>query len=130
MIAKKQDAALTSAEDLSVTWHALSADEVLNRLDTTSVKGLTASEVEKRQQIHGLNQLREKPRATFLQLVFAQLKSFVIILLIVASVISMILGEWVDSGAILLIVILNAVLGVIQESRAEEALAALKKMAA
>lgn len=130
MIAKKQDAALTSAEDLSVTWHALSADEVLNRLDTTSVKGLTASEVEKRQQIHGLNQLREKPRATFLQLVFGQLKSFVIILLIVASVISMILGEWVDSGAILLIVILNAVLGVIQESRAEEALAALKKMAA
>ena len=130
MIAKKQDAALTSAEDLSVTWYSLSADEVLNRLDTTSVKGLTASEVEKRQQIHGLNQLREKPRATFLQLVFAQLKSFVIILLIVAAVISMILGEWVDSGAILLIVILNAVLGVIQESRAEEALAALKKMAA
>ncbi|MBA4385018.1 MAG: ATPase [Anaerolinea sp.] len=130
MIAKKQDAALTTAEELSVTWHALSADEVLNQLDTTSVKGLTTAEVEKRQQLHGLNQLREKPRATFLQLVFAQLKSFVIILLIVASVISMILGEWVDSGAILLIVILNAVLGVIQESRAEEALAALKKMAA
>ncbi len=130
MIAKKQDAALTTAEDLSVTWHALSADEVLNRLETTSVKGLTTAEVEKRQQIHGLNQLREKPRATFLQLVFAQLKSFVIVLLIVASVISMILGEWVDSGAILLIVVLNAVLGVIQESRAEEALAALKKMAA
>ncbi len=130
MIAKKQDAALTTAEDLSVTWHALSADEVLDRLDTTSLKGLTTAEVEKRQEIHGLNQLREKPRATFLQLVFAQLKSFVIILLIVASVISMILGEWVDSGAILLIVVLNAVLGVIQESRAEEALAALKKMAA
>ncbi|MRS02085.1 cation-translocating P-type ATPase, partial [bacterium] len=130
MIAKKQDAALTTAEDLSVTWHALSPDEVLNRLETTSVKGLTSAEVEKRQEIHGLNQLREKPRATFIQLVFAQLKSFVIILLIVASVISMILGEWVDSGAILLIVVLNAVLGVIQESRAEEALAALKKMAA
>jgi len=130
MIAKKQDAALTTAEDLSVTWHALSADEVLNQLETTTVKGLTTAEVENRQQVHGLNQLREKPRATFLQLVFAQLKSFVIVLLIVASVISMILGEWVDSGAILLIVVLNAVLGVIQESRAEEALAALKKMAA
>ena len=130
MIAKKQDAAITTAEDFSVTWHALSSDEVLNRLETTPVKGLTATEVEKRQQLHGLNQLREKPRATFLQLVLAQLKSFVIILLIVASVISMILGEWVDSGAILLIVVLNAVLGVIQESRAEEALAALKKMAA
>lgn len=130
MNAKKQDAALATAEDLLVTWHALSADEVLSQLETTSLKGLTTAEVEKRQQVHGLNQLREKPRATFLQLVFAQLKSFVIVLLIVASVISMILGEWVDSGAILLIVILNAVLGVIQESRAEEALAALKKMAA
>ncbi len=130
MNAKKPDAAVTTAEDLSVTWHALSADEVLNQLETTTVKGLTSAEVEKRQQVHGLNQLREKPRATFLQLVFAQLKSFVIVLLIVASIISMILGEWVDSGAILLIVILNAVLGVIQESRAEEALAALKKMAA
>lgn len=130
MIAKKQDDAITSTDDVSVTWHALSADEVLGQLETTPTKGLTSAEVEKRQQIHGLNQLREKPRATFLQLVFAQLKSFVIVLLIVASIISMILGEWVDSGAILLIVILNAVLGVVQESRAEEALAALKKMAA
>ncbi len=130
MIAKNQNAALPPAEELSVTWHALSAEEVLDKLETTPLTGLTTAEVEKRQQLHGLNQLREKPRPSFLQLVLAQLKSFVIILLIVASIISMILGEWVDSGAILLIVILNAVLGVIQESRAEEALAALKKMAA
>jgi Ca2+-transporting ATPase len=130
MISKKQDNALSSADDVLVTWHALSADEVLDQLETTPTKGLTTTEVEKRQEIHGLNQLREKPRTTFLQLVFAQLKSFVIVLLIAASIISMILGEWVDSGAILLIVILNAVLGVVQESRAEEALAALKKMAA
>ncbi|MDO9121016.1 MAG: HAD-IC family P-type ATPase, partial [Anaerolineaceae bacterium] len=127
---KKQDASLKAADDLTVAWYALGATEVLNRLATTPEKGLTVAEVENRQQIHGLNQLTEKPRATFLQLVFAQLKSFVIILLIVASVISMVLGEWVNSAAILLIVILNAVLGVIQESRAEEALAALKKMAA
>ena len=130
MIAKRPNAASTSAEDLSVTWHALSAEEVLNKLETTPAQGLSTDEVEKRQQIHGLNQLREKPRPSFFQLVLAQLKSFVVILLIVASVISMVLGEWIDSGAILLIVILNSILGVVQESRAEEALAALKKMAA
>ena len=130
MSATNDDAGLSQADKLSVTWYALSADEVLNKLDTTPIKGLSESEVEKRQQIHGLNQLNEKPRATFLQLVLCQLKSFVVILLIVASVISMILGEWVDSGAIILIVVLNAILGVVQESRAEEALAALKRMAA
>jgi len=121
---------VTNEQDLSVSWYSLSPEEVLNRLETTPSNGLTNDEVRKRQEIHGLNQLREKPRATFLQLVLAQLKSFVVILLIVASIISMVLGEWVDSGAILLIVVLNAVLGVVQESRAEEALAALKKMAA
>lgn len=130
MIANKKNAASPAAEDLSVTWYALSADEVLEQLHTTPLKGLSTVEVEARRLTHGLNQLLEKPRATFFQLVIAQLKSFVVILLIVASVISMILGEWVDSGAILLIVVLNAVLGVVQESRAEEALAALKKMAA
>ncbi len=128
--AENNETALVKGQDLTVSWFALSQEEVLDRLATTPVSGLTDDEVKKRQEVHGLNQLREKPRATFLQLILAQLKSFVVILLIVASIISMVLGEWVDSGAILLIVILNAVLGVVQESRAEEALAALKKMAA
>jgi Ca2+-transporting ATPase len=114
----------------SVVWHTLNEEETLTKLDTTRAQGLSTAEVKKRQQEHGLNQLLEKPRPTFLKLVFDQLKSFVIILLIVAAVISAILGEWVDSGAIILIVALNAILGVVQESRAEEALAALKKMAA
>ena len=117
-------------QDLSVTWHALSAEDVLTQLDTVKTEGLTSEEAERRLKLHGPNQLQEKPRPTFLKLLFDQLKSFVIILLIVASIISAILGEWVDAGAIILIVVLNAVLGVVQESKAEEALAALKKMAA
>jgi Ca2+-transporting ATPase len=79
---------------------------------------------------YGPNELKEKPRPSFLQLVLAQLNNFVIILLIIASIISAVLGDYVEAGAIMLIVVLNAILGVVQESRAEQALAALRKMAA
>jgi Ca2+-transporting ATPase len=103
-------------------------EDVFVRL-STQANGLTSEEAENRLQRYGPNELKEKPRPTFLQLVLAQLNNFVIILLIVAAVISALLGDYVEAGAILLIVVLNAVLGVVQESRAEEALAALKKMA-
>ncbi|MBP9040711.1 MAG: cation-translocating P-type ATPase [Anaerolineaceae bacterium] len=120
----------TTNHDLSVTWHALSAEEVLERLETPAQQGLSTEEAERRLAQYGPNQLEEKPRPSFFQLVIDQLKSFVIILLIVASVISAILGEYIDASAIIAIVILNAVLGVIQESKAQEALDALKKMSA
>jgi Ca2+-transporting ATPase len=130
MSPRSTDPQATVPPDISVTWHSVSADEALVKLETARSVGLSAVEVEKRLTQYGPNQLTEKPRRTFLRLVFDQLKSFVIILLIVASLISAFLGEWIDAGAIILIVVLNAVMGVIQESRAEEALAALKKMAA
>ncbi len=115
--------------DVSFSWHAMSSDEVLKSLETQSHEGLSTPEAARRLEKYGRNELAEKPRPTFLQLVIEQLNNFVVILLIVASVISALLGDWVEAGAILLIVVLNAVLGVVQESRAEEALAALKKLA-
>ena len=117
-------------DNLQISWHSLSNEEVIQSLDTQILTGLTASDVEKRQVLYGLNQLKEAPRPGFLKMVFEQLKGFVILILIVASIVSAVVGEFVEAGAILAIVILNAVLGVIQESRAEEALAALKKLAA
>ena len=120
----------TNKADLSITWHAMSAEDVVSQLGTQVQAGLTSEEAARRLAEYGPNQLAEKPRPTFFQLVLSQLKSFIVILLIVAAVISAILGEWVEAGAILAIVVLNAILGVVQESRAEEALAALKKMAA
>ena len=117
-------------DDYSVTWHAMSAEEVVERLATHEQAGLDSAEAERRLEQYGPNQLAERPRATFLQLVLGQLKGFVIILLIVASLVSAALGEWLEAGAILAIVVLNAILGVVQERRAEAALAALKKLAA
>ncbi len=116
--------------DLSVTWHSLSAEETLKRLETPPMEGLTTEEARRRLQQYGPNQLEEKTRRTFAQMVWEQLRGFVILLLIGAAIISAILGEYVDAGAIIAIVLLNTILGVVQESRAEEALAALKRMAA
>jgi Ca2+-transporting ATPase len=110
-------------------WHALTGEQVLQHLQVYD-EGLTTEEAEKRLSQYGLNQLREAPRPSFLTLVWGQLKSFVVILLIIASIISALLGDYVEATAIILIVTLNAVLGIVQEQRAEQALAALKKLAA
>ena len=110
-------------------WHALKAEEVLNHLEVRD-EGLSTEEVEKRLQHYGPNQLKEAPRPGFLALLWAQLNNFVVILLIVASVISALLGDYVEAAAIMAIVVLNSVLGIVQEQRAEQALAALKKLAA
>jgi Ca2+-transporting ATPase len=111
-----------------ITWHALDYQDAFIQLGTPP-QGLSTEEVKRRQERYGLNELREKPRPTYLQLVLAQLNNFIVILLIIASVVSAILGDWIEAAVILMIVVLNAILGVVQESRAEEALAALKKMA-
>ncbi len=116
--------------ELSITWYSLNPEDIKSKLNTSFDTGLTTQEAEARLEKYGLNQLREKPHPTFFQLVLNQLKSFIIVLLIVAAVISAVLGEWVNSAAILSIVVLNAILGVVQESRAEQALEALKKMSA
>ncbi len=120
----------TQGESLQVFWHALEPHEVLEQLEVPQETGLTSAEAAARLEKHGPNELTEKKRTTFLQMLWAQINSFVIWLLIGAAVISALLGDWVEAGAILLIVVLNAVMGIVQESRAEASLAALKKMAA
>ena len=110
-------------------WHALGTEEVLRDLQVQE-KGLTSEEAAQRLRRYGHNQLQEAARPGFLATLWDQLNNFVVILLIVASIISALLGEWVDASAILAIVVLNTVLGIVQERRAEEALAALKRLAA
>jgi Ca2+-transporting ATPase len=117
------------ASPISEPWHALTADEVLEHLKVRE-NGLSESEATERMAHYGPNQLTEATRPGFLHLLWEQFNNFIVILLIVAALISAFLGEWIDASAILAIVVLNAILGIIQERRAEEALAALQKLAA
>jgi Ca2+-transporting ATPase len=110
-------------------WHALETRAVLDHLKVHE-NGLETEEAHRRIEQFGPNQLKEAPRPTFWQTLWEQLNNFVVILLIIASVISALLGDYVEAAAIMAIVVLNAVLGIVQERRAEEALAALKKLAA
>jgi Ca2+-transporting ATPase len=116
------------AEDTS--WHALTSHQILEQLSTPVETGLTSEEAAKRLEAYGPNQLREAPGKTFMQMLLDQFKDFIVIMLIVAALISAALNEVTEAAAIIAIVILNATLGVIQERRAEQALAALKKLAA
>lgn len=114
----------------TTNWHSLSIGQTLDALEADVEQGLSPGEAEDRLTEHGLNELAERPRPGFLQLLLAQFNNFLILILIGAALISLALGEFEEAGAIIAIVVLNALLGVIQEQRAEEALAALKKMAA
>jgi len=117
------------SEGLDIKWHALSREETLKQLDSTMERGLSSQEAKARLEKYGPNQLKEGKRTTFLQMVLAQLNNFVVIMLIVAALISAFLGETVDSIAIVTIVVLNTIMGVVQEGRAQQELEALKKMA-
>ncbi|MDY6875822.1 MAG: cation-translocating P-type ATPase [Chloroflexota bacterium] len=111
-------------------WHSRTIQEVAESLGTDLAVGLTTAEAEARLAQYGPNELAEKPRPGFWRLLLEQFDNFIIIILLVSAVVSLLLGEVPEAGAIMAIVILNAVMGVVQESKAEEALAALKKMAA
>ena len=125
---------------LSIGCHALSAEDVIVELKTELHEGLTQEESKARLQEYGYNELVEKPRPTFLHMVMEQLNNFVVIMLLVAAFVSGVIAvlpttpaedrSLIEPAAILAIVILNTVLGVVQDSRAEAALAALKKMSA
>ena len=112
-------------------------NEVLKNLDTDRSVGLTSAEVSARQAKHGPNKLREKKKKTTLQRFFDQFKDVMILILIAAAIVSFTIvvmeqnwGELFEPGLILLIVILNACMGVYQEGKAEKALDALKNLSA
>ena len=109
--------------------HHLSIEHAAEQFSTHLEKGLTREQAARYLAEKGYNELSERPRPGFFKMLMAQFNNFLIIILIVAAVVSLLLGEYTDAIAIMVIVLLNAIVGVTQESKAEQALAALKKMA-
>ena len=111
-----------------LSWHSMEIDSLLGELDTDPQQGLAAEEARRRLEIYGYNELKEEEKASPFTLFINQFKNTLIIILLIATILSALVGELVDAGIIMAIVIFCAVLGFIQEYRAERALDALKKM--
>lgn len=112
-----------------VAWHSRTVDEVLEVQQVDPEIGLSADEAARRLAEYGPNQLFEIERPSAAAIILRQFASFLTILLVVAAVASgFLLGEWIDAGAITAIVLLNAVIGFVQEYRAASALAALQAL--
>lgn len=117
--------------------HHESPEITLQKLNTNAETGLTSAEVKARQEQYGPNRLKEKKKKTNLQRFFEQFKDVMILILIAAAAVSFVVvcveqnwGELFEPMLILLIVILNAVMGVVQESKAEHAMEALQSLSA
>ena len=115
-------------------WETLRKEEVLKKLETDFRHGLSQEEVKKRQQRYGKNKLKDKPTESLLIRIIKQFNDFMIIILIIASVISAVVSnlqgenDYIDSIIIIAIVVLNAMMGVIQEAKAEKSIEALQEM--
>ncbi len=110
-------------------WYQSDPEEALQQLQTTA-SGLSRADANQRLAQYGPNSLPEKPRRGWLVLVLSQFRDFMIMVLLAAAIISGLVGDPEDTIAILVIVILNALVGSVQERRAENAIAALRQMAA
>lgn len=103
-------------------------DTVIKELNTNINIGLTTSEVKKRQEKYGPNELKQKKKKTIFKMVMEQLTDKMIIILLIASILSFLLGEKIEGFVILFIIAINIVISVVQEKKASDALEALRNM--
>ncbi len=111
-----------------VAWHSIAAEDVYKELAVSPGQGLDDDEAGRRLRTHGPNEIAEAKRRPLWRMFLDQLTDFMILVLIAAAIISGAIGEFKDSIAIIVIVVLNAVIGFMQEYRAERAVAALRRM--
>ncbi|MFM8538986.1 MAG: cation-translocating P-type ATPase [Planctomycetaceae bacterium] len=113
-----------------VAWHALPPADVAARLDTDADRGLSAAEAARRLDALGPNVLRESAPEAWWWRLLRQFRELVIWILLAAAVVAGLMGDWADTAAIAAIVLVNAIIGFLQEDRAAHALAALERMSA
>jgi Ca2+-transporting ATPase len=109
-------------------WYQLETSEVIETLQTDPRDGLSDEEARLRLEKHGLNELVEKGSKSPWLIIWDQMKELMVVVLLVAAIVSLLLGEYSDAIIIMAIVVLNAAIGFSQEYRAEQAIAALKKL--
>ncbi|MYL63729.1 calcium-translocating P-type ATPase, SERCA-type [Bacillus hwajinpoensis] len=110
-----------------MNWYNMTKGEVVEELET-SEGGISSDEVERRRKVFGLNQLDEAERPSMILMFLAQFKDFMVVVLLAATLISGLLGEYLDAIAIILIILMNGILGFVQERKAEKSLQALKQL--
>ena len=111
-------------------WHASPVDEVVEQLGTDAGKGLSTDEAAQRLERYGRNELeQEEPKGAF-EILLSQFKSPLIYILLVAGVATIAIGEYIDTGVIAVVLVLNATVGFIQERKADQSVHALMQLAA
>ncbi|MCA1059225.1 cation-translocating P-type ATPase [Rossellomorea aquimaris] len=111
-------------------FHEMRQEDIEQSLNTNYQEGLSADEVAQRRKQYGYNQLEEAEKQSALLLFFSQFKDFMVLVLLAATLISGLLGEYIDAIAIIAIVLINGFLGFFQERKAERSLQALKELSA
>ncbi len=118
-----------AATDVPGPWHACDAHEVLRTLDA-GPQGLTQAEAERRLQAHGPNRLAEAEPPGLLKRLLRQFNNLLLLVLMAAAAVTAAMGHWIDSGVIAAVVLLNALIGFVQEGKAERALQAIRHLLA
>ncbi|SJZ85706.1 cation-translocating P-type ATPase [Garciella nitratireducens] len=109
-------------------WFSKSPEQILKEFDVNPEIGLSEEEAKKRLEKYGENKLKSKPKKSTWKLFLEQLQDMLIYVLLASTLITLAIGEYVDAFIILFVVLLNAVIGVVQESKAEKAIEALQQM--
>lgn len=109
-------------------WHSLGSDKILEIFESDADDGLGPLSIKHREEYFGKNRLKEKKQDSKLKKFFVQFHNALIYILLGASLVTALLHEWIDSGVIFFVVLINVIIGYIQELKAQEAIESLKEM--